>query len=61
MLPRNTLGLLGLVALFATTVVALPCPPFGFDSVQNLDLSKYVSGAWHVQLQANGFSGWSLL
>jgi hypothetical protein len=30
---------------------ALPCPPFGFDSVVNFDLGKFTHGAWYVQLQ----------
>lgn len=31
---------------------ALPCPPFGFDSVHNLDLQKFLTGGpWHAQLQ----------
>lgn len=46
-------GLL-LVALLVAPAVAFPCPPVGFDSVHNLDLGKYLTGTWYVQLQVRG-------
>jgi hypothetical protein len=50
---RGLVAVCTLVVL-ATATAALPCPPFGFDSVHNLDLAKFTTGQWHVQLQARG-------
>ena len=48
----SLLLLLALAALVASAA-AFPCPPVGFDSVQNLDLAKYMTGAWYAQLQVS--------
>jgi hypothetical protein len=50
--------LFALLALGAAPAWALPCPPFGFDSVVNLDLGKFTHGPWYVQLQVRGGPPW---
>ena len=55
-LLAGAIVVLGLVAsALSLDPVAFACPPRGFDSMTDFDQSKFLSGTWHAQLQANGF------
>lgn len=54
---RSTLALLAVVAL---CTVDAACPPAGFDSVGNLNVTAFIAQPWYAQQQASeGLCGWN--
>ena len=47
--PTSVAGLIQQIPVVGTTIK--PCPPVGFDSLPNFNLTAYVSAPWYIQQQ----------
>ena len=51
--PTSVTGLIQQIPVVGTQIK--PCPPVGFDSLPNFDLTAYVSAPWYIQQQVRRF------
>lgn len=52
-MDRSILFALLFAAAAISSVHAATCPPQGFDSVKDFELSKYIQGQWFIQEQVS--------